>query len=134
MKIDPRLALYGSIILGGIYVGILDAESIHRQYKLNDDTKLIMYLHGLVISYMIQGSVFYERADVLMHFLSLIIIAVLWLYNRNCILTIFVKNNVRYTDEDYFSVIGKNPQRMHRVFSFIIPLIFIDAMKLLYMD
>lgn len=133
MTIDPRLALYGSIILGGVYVGGLDIEYIHRQYDLDQDTKLIMYLHGLVLAYMIQGAIFYERSDILMHLLSLITIALLWVYNRICILTLFVKNRVTYTEEDYNSIIKKYDTRVRDVFKTIIPLIFIDAMKLLYL-
>lgn len=132
MKWDPRWSLYGGIILGGLYVGLLDVNSIHRMYELDQDTQLTMYLHGIVISYMIQGLFFYERSDIMAHFISLVIIAAMWMYNRNCILTIMVKNKVQYTEDDYNKVIGKYPNRMIAVFRMIIPMLLIDSIKLLY--
>lgn len=131
MKWDPRLSLYGSILLSGLYLAQTELTHGYKDYDIDNDAKMIVILHSIIIMYLWVGSLFYERSDIILHLLFTVLVISMWIFHSNCILSTFLINKADYTEEDFERLFMSFPKRIKSVFRYLILIVGIDCLKLL---
>jgi hypothetical protein len=109
----------------------IDMDVIHRNYDLKPFDRAVLFMHQLVISYMLLGLTFTTRQETITHLVGAILIMAMWNYHGHCILSLYMENSVNYTKEDYDVLIMEYPKRRQFHLTFFIPILAIDVIKLL---
>lgn len=125
------LSIYWTILLAAICFTNIDINVIHKNYSLKPVQKGVLFLHALVIYYLILGMTFPDRFNTMIHLVFALAVAVLWNYHGHCILSMFMEQSVEYSDEDYKIIIMEYPDRLKTFLSIVIPAILVDVVKLL---
>jgi hypothetical protein len=119
------------MLLGAIITTTTDIQIIHRNYDLKPFDKAIVFIHQLVIVYILFGLTFTTRAETITHLTAILLIMALWNYHGHCILSLYMENSVDYNKEDYDVIIMEYPERRKFHLGFAIPIVAIDVLKLL---
>ena len=125
------LSVYYCMFIGALMTTTLDIDYIHKNYDLTPFDRAILYLHQLVIIYMLFGLTLTTRQETITHLVAAILLMALWNYHGHCILSLYMENSVNYTKEDYDIIIMEYPKRRKFHLSFFLPILAIDVIKLL---
>jgi hypothetical protein len=131
MKWDPRWSLYLSIIGSGLYLGKSELTHAYKDYDIDYEAKFTVLFHAIIIMYLWLGTLFYERADIILHLLFTALVILMWVFNSNCILSTLLMNKAEYKEDDFERLFMRNPNRIRAVFRYLILVLGIDCLKLL---
>lgn len=126
------LSIYWSVFIAGVTYTFLDIRFVHKGYKLQPYDQLVLFMHSLVIMYLFIGLTFPDRYNTMIHFVTSLFVMALWNMNGHCIFSKYMENSVEYTKEDYDMIIMEYPDRLKHHLSVFIPILLIDALKLIY--
>ena len=128
------LSLYWAILISSVMYTDLDIRFVHQNYNLKPFDKLVMFLHAIIMMYLVIGVIFLDRRDIFVHLFTLIGIMILWQANNHCVLSMYMEKSVDYSDHDYDRIIMKYPDRLNFHLSVALPILLIDAIKLIYIS
>lgn len=124
-------SIYWTILLAALMYTNVDINVIHRNYDLKPIEKGILFIHALVIFYLLLGMTFTDQTSIFIHLAAALATTTLWNYHGHCILSMFMEQSVGYTADDYNYIIMKYPERKKCHLGIIIPVIIVDVIKLL---
>lgn len=123
--------IYWTVLLGAIFYTGVDINVIHRNYNLRPENRAILFLHSLVIFYLILGTAFPDRYNTMLHLAFSLGILALWEYHGHCVLSMYMEKTVDYSEDDYKVIIMDYPTRRAGFIKSMIPVIVVDVIKLL---
>lgn len=126
-----NLSVYWTVLLAALLYTNVDINVIHKNYTLKPIEKGILFIHALVIFYLLLGMTFTDRFNTMTHLIFALATTILWNYHGHCILSMFMEQSVGYNEEDYKNIIMEYPDRQRCHLGIIIPVIVIDVIKLL---
>lgn len=118
--------------LMGLYLGTLDVFQIHRNYTLDTETIANMYLHHILITFIMIGTFFYSKAMTKFHVITALLVLGLWIHNDGCLMTMWQNEKIPYSTQDYHDIHGTRETRAQNHFLIMIPAIAYDFYKLLH--
>jgi hypothetical protein len=122
--------VYYCIFLASILTSAVDIQVVHKNYDLEPFDKTVLFLHQVVIVYMVLGLTFTSRSEILTHLFSALIVMALWNHNGHCVLSQYMENSLHYKPEDHHLIIMDYPVRRKYHLTFFLPIIAIDIIKL----
>lgn len=125
------LSIYWTVLLASLMYTNVDINVIHKKYQLKPIEKGILFIHALIIFYLLLGMTFTDRTSIMVHLAFALGTTALWNYHGHCILSMFMEKSVGYSDEDYKSIIMEYPERKKCHLGIIVPVIVIDIIKLI---
>jgi hypothetical protein len=127
-------ALFKVIFLLGSYISILDIFKIHREYRLSAEAIVNIYLHHLLIVWVVVGSFFQNIFLKKIHLMVCLAITCTWLWNRGCIMTRWQVEAVPYTKRDLIEIVEVDDDFTNQLLGHLmvmVPAISYDFYKIL---
>lgn len=125
------LSIYWTILLAAMLFTNIDIHVTHKNYTLKPIERGVLFIHALVILYLLLGMTFTDRFNTMLHLVFALATTVLWNYHGHCILSMFMEQSVDYSAEDYKLIIMDYPDRLKCHLGIIVPVIIVDVIKLL---
>lgn len=108
-----------------------DIQVIHAKYDLSTRTKALMFLHHLLILFMILGVFLKTTIFIKMHLFVLLSALVCWfMCGQSCFMADWQRKSINYSEEDLRIIHKSRGKQMLEFFGITIPFILIDLYKL----
>ena len=126
--------LFKVIVLVGTYISILDIFKIHRDYKLSAEAAANIYLHHILIMWVVIGSFFKNIFLKKIHLAICLCVTGVWIWNRGCVLTRWQVEEISYTKKDLVEIVEMDGDFTNQLIchlAVMVPVILYDFYKLL---
>jgi len=105
-----------------------DVTHKHNGYTLDDKTTALMLLHNFISNFVAIGLVFSHRSDIILHACVLYALIVSRIAFDDCILSVFHKKWVNYSEEDLARI--HQPETTHAFVIKLLPFLALDLLRL----
>jgi hypothetical protein len=127
------LTLIKAMAVAAFYCGIKAEKIIHSKYDVPMEGALLIVFHELVALFLIMGIFFQTRPYIIFHTVISAFVFCLWFaFGRNCILTIFKRQLIPYTEEDFVLIYGNETEKVTTFVSVVGLSLSISLYKLLF--
>jgi hypothetical protein len=115
----------------GSYITILDVFGTHRNYMLGPEVMANMFLHHILIIYIMLGGFLRSWIGTRVHLVLCILIMSMWFKNHGCIMSHWQKEDIPYTSWDLECIHGSYEESRNTHLFIMLPVIAYDFYKIL---
>lgn len=108
-----------------------DVNIIHMNYQLNHKVKRIMFIHHIIMTFLLFGVLFSSSINIKLHALFFSAVFIMFFLCNGCILEIIQKKEIPYSQRDV-STIHDSYQKSKTNMFLLLVIVALDIYKLKY--